>query len=36
MVQYLGKSLHDISGEIVRWRNILEVPYQDYTQNKVH
>jgi hypothetical protein len=30
LVQYLGNSLHEIRDEITRWREILEVPYQEY------
>lgn len=30
MVQEAEKSLHEISGEIARWRDILAVPYQEY------
>jgi len=29
VVQHVGKSLHLISDEIARWREILAVPYQD-------
>jgi hypothetical protein len=34
MVQQVGKSLHLIRDEIVRWRDILEVPYQEYLITK--
>jgi hypothetical protein len=30
LVQSLRKSLHEISDEIARWRNILAVSYQEY------
>ena len=30
LVQYLGESLQQISGEITRWREILAIPYQEY------
>lgn len=30
LVLRTGKSLHLIEGEIVRWRDILAVPYQEY------
>jgi len=29
-VQQVQKSLHEISGEISRWRKILEMPYREY------
>jgi len=29
-VQQVQKSLHIIRDEIARWRNILEVPYQEF------
>jgi hypothetical protein len=29
MVHYLGENLHEISGEIDRWRDILAIPYQE-------
>jgi len=32
MVQRVGKSLHQITDEITRWREILAVPYQEYLQ----
>ena len=34
MVHYCLKSLHQISDEIVRWREILDVPYQEYLLGK--
>lgn len=34
LVQQVQKSLHSISGEIARWRKILEVPYQEYVLGK--
>jgi len=34
LVQRAGKSLHLISDEIARWRNILAVPYQEYLLSK--
>lgn len=34
MVQQLQKSLHEISDEIARWRDILAVPYQEYLLSK--
>jgi hypothetical protein len=32
MVLQVGKKLHEIIGEINRWRQILEVPYQEFLQ----
>lgn len=29
LVQYLGNSLHEIRGEVKRWREILAIPYQE-------
>ena len=34
MVQQVGKNLHFIRDEIVRWRKILEVPYGEYLLSK--
>jgi hypothetical protein len=34
MVQYLGKSLHTITDELLRWKIILEIPYQEYLLNR--
>lgn len=34
VVQQVGKSLHLIRGEVVRWREILAVPYQEYLLSK--
>ena len=31
VVQQLGKNLHLIGDEIVRWRKILEVPYREFS-----
>lgn len=34
MVQHLQKSLHEIQQELLRWRAILEVPYQQFLLNR--
>ena len=34
LVQSLRKSFHEIRGEIDRWRQILEVPYQEYLSSR--
>lgn len=34
MVQQVSKSLHQITDEIVRWRNVLEKPYQEWLLNQ--
>lgn len=34
LVHSLQKSLHEISGEMARWRDILAVPYQQYLLNR--
>jgi hypothetical protein len=33
-VQQVGKSLHLIRDEIARWREILDVPYQEHLLSK--
>jgi len=33
MVHSIQISLHEMSSEIVRWRDILAVPYQEYLSN---
>ena len=30
VVQQVGKSLHQITDEIARWRKVLEKPYQEW------
>lgn len=32
--QQVGKSLHLISDEVVRWRALLEIPYQEHLVGK--
>ena len=34
MMRQVGKFLHQIGDEIIRWKEILEVPYQEYLLNK--
>lgn len=34
LVQQVGTSLHPISEEIARWREVLDMPYQEYLSSK--
>ena len=36
VVQQVGKSLHQITDDIGRWRKILEKPYQEWTLGQHH
>jgi len=33
LVQQVGESFHQIRDEVARWRNILEVPYQEHLRS---
>jgi len=34
LVLQVGKNLHHIKDEMIRWRTILEIPYREYLYSK--